>query len=357
MFGTQAAKEGLEKNRYLFSFVSAVPLCSANNCVASMNLSWISSAPVRIYSMSVLGKRAVCPVYGKPRLRGAATNQNSLMRRNPIFSVVYESQESSQQFNSEGIRVNKCFTSFASRRESDAFVREGRVMINGKLALPGSRVSPGNVVTLDGQTVDWERLTLMRTTRSFYYVKHWKRSDVLCTTDESYENNIVQEIKLPDVPDRLFPIGRLDESSTGLILLTSDGRLPNAVLGASQKCSKTYEVSTDRVVSEDDLVKLRKGIVITTEYRRGRSKGSKRVSQTLPCEVWRKRKDLLVTLYEGRNRQIRKMFGALGYTITMIHRIEFMGVTLEGLNGPGDSSLLSGEEMNFVKTALGEKAC
>lgn len=261
---------------------------------------------------------------------------------------------SNQQIASRGIRINKCFTEFASRRESDEFITEERVKINGTVAAPGARVNPGDEVTLDGKIVDWERLTVQPSSKTFHYVKHWKREHVLCTTDQSSGNSIVQEVQLPNISDRMFPVGRLDECSTGLILLTSDGRLPNAVLGASKQWTKKYLVTTDRWVSDDDLSSVRKGVVINTVSKRDRGVRIKRSAATAPCEVERQEDDLLITLHEGRNRQIRKMFGALGYTVEVLHRLEFMGITLAGLDGPGDSCELDEKEMNLVKIALGE---
>ncbi|KAI0558085.1 RNA pseudouridylate synthase [Gracilaria domingensis] len=319
-----------------------------------MNLAWAHGAPVRLRSNGFFGRCIACPELGKSQLQTAYTGRSSLAQQRLSYSNVFGNQEASRELRSEGIRINKCFTSFASRRQSDEFIQKNRVQVNGKLAVPGTRVFSGDLVTLDGEPMDWERLTMKKITESFHYVKHWKRSDVLCTTDESFQNNIIQEVKLPGISDRLFPVGRLDESSTGLILLTSDGRLPNAVLGASQVCSKTYEVSTDRMVRDEDLMKLREGVVITTDSRRSGSKSSRRVSRTLPCKVRRKHNELVVTLQQGRNRQIRKMLGALGYTVTMIHRVEFMGLTLDGLNAPGESAFLNREELNLVKYALGE---
>ncbi|PXF43320.1 hypothetical protein BWQ96_06959 [Gracilariopsis chorda] len=315
-----------------------------------MSSSWVSRA-VPLGYISSLGKLPTCSLRRNPLL--LSTRPPSRYNAPPHKSRG-QIATSNKATTSQGIRINKCFTGFASRRESDNFITEERVKINGTIAAPGARVNPGDEVTLDGRIIDWERLTVQPSTENFHYVKHWKRENILCTTDQSFANNILQEVQLPGIPDRVFPVGRLDESSTGLILLTSDGRLPNVVLGASKQWTKTYLVTTDRWVSDEDLVSLREGIVINTVSKRDRGVRIKHSAATLPCEIERHEDDLLVTLREGRNRQIRKMFGALGYTVEMLHRIEFMGITLEGLGGPGDSCELDEREMNLVKLALGE---
>ena len=253
-----------------------------------------------------------------------------------------------------GIRVNKCFKSFASRRESDSFIENGRVIINDRVAKSGERVFPGDVVKLDGTQVNWERLTVDVSTNDFIYIKHWKAENVACTTDFSISNNIIDRIiGFEDVQDRMFPVGRLDEASTGLILLTSDGRLPNTLLGAEKQCTKDYIVTPDKYVSDDDLDQLRRGVVITTVASRDRQVRKKTISRSLPCQIERQNdKNLLFHLQEGRNRQIRKMLGTLGYTTRKIHRIGFMDITLDGLKGPGDSVLLNSEEMATIKEKL-----
>lgn len=264
------------------------------------------------------------------------------------------SSSSHEQLSTEGIRINKCFKSFASRRESDWYIQSGRVTINGKKAQPGARVVAGDEVCLDNRVIAWERLTLDVNTDDFIYIKHWKRADVLCTTDTSFENNIIDEVSLPfPNDDRIFPIGRLDETSTGIILLTSDGRLPNSVLGANAQSVKEYLVVPDMYVTDEHVQQLRKGVVINTVAQRDRNVRKPLVARTLPCDISRGRGyELIFRLHEGRNRQIRKMLGVLGYTTRDIHRISFMGITLHGLSGPGDSQFLNEDEMKLVRTKL-----
>lgn len=215
---------------------------------------------------------------------------------------------------SEGVRINKCFKSRYSRRESDALIDSGRVAVNGRPVSPGARVRPGDVVTLDGDEVEWERLALGGTVEEFAYIKLHKPVGVVTTSSDEVENNIISCLRNSgyDGQDRVFFVGRLDEQTSGLILGTSDGSLVNAALGGSSTSVKEYVVVTDRRVSDEDMETLRRGVVIKTvaQYARGRPA---LVAPTLPCIVERvvpedaDDRQLRISLREGRNRQIRKM--------------------------------------------------
>jgi len=220
----------------------------------------------------------------------------------------------------QGTRINKCFAHFASRREADSFISDGRVEINGRAAENGHRVFPGDKVSLDGKPINWEKATIGREANPrnpHVYIKYWKPRGVVCTTDQSINNNIIDRVKHPE---RIFMVGRLDRDSTGLILLTSDGRLPNTVLKKEQKHDKEYIVTTDRAVSQQDIAKLAEGVVITTVAQRDRTV-KPLTAPTLPCRVERLGPKILrITLQEGRNRQIRKMLDALGHEVVDLHR-------------------------------------
>jgi len=226
-----------------------------------------------------------------------------------------------------GIRINKCFKEFVSRRESDRYVADGRVQINGVVAKPGARVFPGDCVTLDGKPVSWEKLAIVREDgdleSQFVYIKYWKPRGVICTTDTRIEGNIIDAVSHPK---RIYPVGRLDKDTSGLILLTSDGRVPNSILRASGKKSKEYRVEVNRAITERHLTMLREGVLITTVAQRDR-KAKPLTAYTLPAQVERIADNkVLMTIYEGRNRQIRKMMEALGYKVVKLHRLKVMGI-------------------------------
>ena len=266
---------------------------------------------------------------------------------------------------SSGVRVNKCFKDFTSRRESDKLVEQGRVTVNGLVVAAGARVFPGDVVCLDGDRVRWETMNVFDDENAqkniFRYVKYWKPRGVTCTTDRRDRTNIIDAVNYPC--SRVFPVGRLDKDSTGFILLTNDGRVPNAVLRSGARKDKKYVVVLDTPVRESDLQTLRDGVVISTPVRRD-AVDRIATARTLPCEVdyvarvseqadSDNRRVVQIVLREGRNRQIRRMFDAVGYVVEELHRSEIMGIGLRGLSGPGEWAECDAEEMELIKEWIG----
>jgi pseudouridine synthase len=305
------------------------------------------------------------------------------------------------------IRLNKVFKATHSRRQADALIASGRVMVNDVVSRAGCMVVPyQDVVKLDDRVVEgWEsmngfvldakaidaytddngddmshnkkrkndqpslndnRSSSSSTTTSFEYLKYWKPKGVVCTTDRRIQNNIMDEITTHGRNNgppkhRVYPVGRLDKDTTGLILLTSDGRLPNATLRKRRRqqqqptSNKIYHVLVDHPLTDTDIQRLRDGIVITTVAKRdGRAKPPLAV-RTKPCLVKRHETNPCVvqmTLQEGRNRQVRKMMAALNYNVVALHRIQFGDITLEGLEGPGDWKRLNHKEMKWVESVL-----
>ncbi|GKS59772.1 pseudouridine synthase [Nitrospira sp.] len=208
------------------------------------------------------------------------------------------------------IRINKFFTEhgLASRRGADRLIEEGRVTINGRRAVLGDVVSPNDCVTLDGRSVAWghERI----------YIKYHKPIGITTTTELEVEGNIITTI---NHPSRIFPVGRLDKDSSGLIFLTNDGDLVNEILRAEFGHEREYRVQVDRPFNQAFLDRMAAGVTVL-----GRP--------TLACKVWAAEKRCFhIVLTEGRNRQIRRMCEALGYRVTALQRIRIMHVTLDDL--------------------------
>jgi 23S rRNA pseudouridine2604 synthase len=285
--------------------------------------------------------------------------------------------------NGNNLRLNKIFRETHSRRGADALIADGRVKINGQVVVDmGRRVTPfTDLVELDGlpytgweirhgiaQTSDETNSSLDDTTERVQeeYIKYWKPVGITSTTDRSIAGNLLDAIQESicwrrpnDVGDndqishRIFSVGRLDKDSSGLLLLTSDGRLPNAVLRKEFKRPKTYIVTVNKPIHQRHVERLRAGLIITTDtVRQGKHRAF--TAPTLPCNVVQlDAYRLEITLTEGRNRQIRVMLKTVGdYAVVELHRTKFMGIDLSRLSGPGEWTRLDNEEQQVVQMAM-----
>lgn len=229
------------------------------------------------------------------------------------------------------VRINKYFTEqgFCSRREADKLIEETRVTINGRVAVLGDQVGPEDTVTVDGRHVERNP--------SEVYLAYHKPVGVTCTTELAVAGNIIQAV---GHPQRIFPIGRLDKDSSGLILLTNDGNIVNRILRAEFGHEREYEVTLDRSYSPSFLDHLSKGVRVLGEM-------------TKPC---RTRKvgpiTFQITLKEGRNRQIRRMCSALGYRVVKLVRHRIMDIHLGDLP-VGEWRPLTAKEREKLLAALG----
>ena len=208
------------------------------------------------------------------------------------------------------ISLNKYISEsgFCSRREADKYIEEGRVTINGKDAHKGNRVSDGDTVKIDGEP--------LKKKQKAAYVMLNKPKGITCTTDLKDKTNIIDFI---NYKQRIFPIGRLDKLSEGLIFLTNDGNIVNKILRAGNGHEKEYIVTIDKDIDHAFLKQMREGVKIP---------GAK----TLPCFVKQEGGNRFrIILKQGLNRQIRRMCEALGYRVTSLKRIRIMNITLSGL--------------------------
>jgi 23S rRNA pseudouridine2604 synthase len=229
------------------------------------------------------------------------------------------------------MRINKFFTQqgICSRREADRIIQDGRVTINGQVARLGDQVELDDVVARDGQIIEWGNQPV--------YIKYHKPVGVTTTSEAHVRRNIINEIRHPA---RIFPIGRLDKDSSGLILLTNDGDIVNAILRVEHGHEREYHVEVDRDFDKDFLTKMAAGVEILGK-------------KTRPCVLKRLgARRFTIVLTEGRNRQIRRMCRQLGYRVVALHRVRIMQITLEGL-GPGEWKDLSDEERERLFAALG----
>ncbi|MBA2329247.1 MAG: 23S rRNA pseudouridine(2604) synthase RluF [Flavisolibacter sp.] len=217
---------------------------------------------------------------------------------------------------------------FCSRREADRYIEEGRVSINGKEAHKGNRVVAGNVVKIDGEPLPKRQ--------SAVYLMLNKPKGITCTTDLKDKTNIIQYV---NHKQRIFPIGRLDKLSEGLIFLTNDGDIVNKILRAGNGHEKEYIVTTDRNFDFDFIKQMREGVRIP---------GGK----TKPCFVKGEGPNRFrIILTQGLNRQIRRMCEALGYRVSSLKRIRIMNITLSGL-APGKWRYFTPAEIESINNML-----
>jgi 23S rRNA pseudouridine2604 synthase len=229
------------------------------------------------------------------------------------------------------IRINKFFTEhgICSRREADRLVESGAVTINGRVAKLGDQVESSDVIAREGRVIPWGRPNL--------YIKYHKPVGVTTTSESHVARNIIAEI---GHPERIFPIGRLDKDSSGLILLTNDGNIVNEILRAEFGHEREYLVRVDRPFDQTFLDRMAEGVVILE-------------SITRPCRMTRVGRDQFhIILTEGRNRQIRRMCHALGYRVTALHRTRIMHISVEGLR-VGEWIELGGQEREQLLQAVG----
>lgn len=212
--------------------------------------------------------------------------------------------------NKPSINLNKYISStgICSRREAEKLITAGRVTINGKPTQLGNRVFDGDVVKIDGRPLKAKPKTL--------YIAFNKPVGIVCTTDSKERNNIVKYI---NHPERLFPIGRLDKPSEGLIFLTNDGDIVNKILRAGNNHEKDYVVTVDKPITDEFIKRMSNGIPILGTV-------------TKKCNVTKiSTKVFQIVLTQGLNRQIRRMCEYLGYEVTKLKRTRIMNVNLDRL--------------------------
>lgn len=232
------------------------------------------------------------------------------------------------------IRLNKFISDsgFSSRREADKLIEQQRVRINDNIPELGTKVAPGDVVTVDGQLI--QASATDKADR--VYIAYHKPVGITCTTELHVKGNIVDAI---GHKQRIFPIGRLDKPSEGLIFLTSDGDIVNKILRAENAHDKEYVVTVNRPLTEHFIKKMASGIPILDTI-------------TKPCEVTMQSKMVFrIVLTQGLNRQIRRMCEYLGYEVVKLKRTRIMSVRLAGLK-VGQWRDLTPEEMEEINLAV-----
>ncbi len=232
--------------------------------------------------------------------------------------------------NDQSISLNKFISStgICSRREADRWIEAGRVKINGKVAQKGNRVVENDTVTIDGKRLKHKPQAI--------YIALNKPPGITCTTDRKDPANIIDFV---NHPQRIFPIGRLDKASSGLILLTNDGDIVNRILRRENQHEKEYIVTLDKPVTKRFLQRMSAGVPILGTV-------------TDPCEIWKEGKNTVrIILTQGLNRQIRRMCEYLDYKVITLKRVRIMNIELSSLK-VGQWRNLSRKEMNDLNKML-----
>ncbi|AYK05993.1 23S rRNA pseudouridine(2604) synthase RluF [Brevibacillus sp. 7WMA2] len=208
------------------------------------------------------------------------------------------------------MRINKFIseTGYCSRREADKLIEAGRVTINGVIAELGSQATSEDDVKIDGKALGIKKEAI--------YIALNKPVGITCTTERHIKGNIIDFV---NHPERIFPIGRLDKDSEGLILLTNDGDIVNKILRAENNHDKEYIVTVDKPITDSFLKGMASGVRILG-------------TTTKPCQVQRmNERSFRIILTQGLNRQIRRMCQVFGYKVQRLQRIRIMNIHLDGI--------------------------
>ena len=219
----------------------------------------------------------------------------------------YTESNTENQAGGEGIRVNRYISSsgFCSRRKADEYVESGLVTVDGTIAVPGTRVFPGQVVRVGG--------TPLFPDEDFVYIALHKPLGITCTTDTRDKDNVIDYLNFGK---RIYPIGRLDKNSTGLLLLTNDGSIVNKLLRAEGRHEKEYLVEVDKPVTPEFLKSMQGGVPILD-------------TMTMPCKIFQTGSHTFrIILTQGLNRQIRRMCEYHGYRVRKLKRTRILNIDL-----------------------------
>ena len=239
-------------------------------------------------------------------------NNNKYRKKNNNKNKIVEERNKVIVHNdrSDEVRLNKYIseTGICSRREADRLIEDGKVTINGTVAEMGTKVSKGQVVKVNGRRISKEE--------ELVYIALNKPVGITCTTEKKIKGNIVDFV---NHKKRIFPIGRLDKDSEGLIILTNDGDIVNKILRAGNNHDKEYIVTVDRKITDEFIQKMGSGV---------------RILGTITKECFVKKESdysFRIILTQGMNRQIRRMSEALGYEVKKLKRLRIMNIKLDNL--------------------------
>ncbi len=233
---------------------------------------------------------------------------------------------------SESVRINKYLSEagVCSRREADRQIERGAITINGKTAVMGDKVSPGDVVMYGKKRVSMEEEAVLLAVN--------KPAGIVCTSEKREKDNIVDYV---NYPKRIYPIGRLDKNSHGLILMTNQGEIANQIMRSRNFHEKEYIVKVNRDVTEEFLSNLSKGVYL-----------KELETETRPCQVEKVgKRTFRIILTQGLNRQIRRMCEAFQYRVVDLKRVRILNIRLGDLK-EGTYRKITGQEWKELQQQL-----
>lgn len=234
----------------------------------------------------------------------------------------------------ESIRLNKYLSDagICSRRQADRWIEEKRITVNGETARTGMKIALDSEVCIDGKPIKKEEKKVLLAMN--------KPAGIVCTAEKREKNNIVDYMKYPK---RIYPVGRLDKDSTGLLLLTNDGELVNKIMRAGNYHEKEYLISVNKPVTEEFCRKMSCGVAILDTVTR-------------PCKVEKTgEKSFRIILTQGLNRQIRRMCETLGYRVLTLQRVRIMNIRLGSLK-EGTWRSIEGKERKELDALLSDSS-
>lgn len=241
----------------------------------------------------------------------------------------------------EGIRIHKIMadSGYCSRRKAELLIKQGKVKLNGHPVKLGDKAGYRDIITVDG-----ERIYIPKKKNFIYIMMNKPRGYVTTVSDEQNRKCVMDLFE--DMNERIYPIGRLDRNSEGLLLFTNDGEFANGIMHPSRHISKTYRVTVRPDINDEQLVRLSEGIEIDGK-------------KTLPAVVnvldkTPGRVVMTITIKEGRNRQIRRMCEAVGLEVARLRRISIGPLKL-GMLKPGAYRELTAEELRAIRNAIGKE--